>query len=120
MLTAQAQGHFLFIMIYSILIDQRFAVANELKIVQAATLAACMTLPMRTNTISIDGNVWYEYSEKQMIDDFPLLFTNAKSVYRNLRFLIDGGFIATCSFERTKYMRFTPKCKTWNNSEADY
>lgn len=108
------------IMTYNILIDQRFAVANKLTIVQTTTLAACMTLPTWTNTITVDGIVWYQYSEKKMVDDFPLLFSIPKRVYKNIKELADRGFIELSSFGKTKYLRFTEKCKTWNRSETDF
>ena len=108
------------IMTYNILIDQRFAVANGLTIVQTTTLAACMTLPTWTNTITVEGIVWYQYSEKKMVDDFPLLFSIPKRVYKNIKELADRGFIELSSFGKTKYLRFTEKCKTWNRSETDF
>lgn len=107
-------------MTYNIFIDQRFAVANELTIVQTTTLAACMTLPTWTNTITVDGIVWYQYSETKMVDDFPLLFSIPKRVYKNIKELADRGFIELSSFGKTKYLRFTEKCKTWNRSETDF
>ena len=113
-------GFSFLIMTYNILIDQRFAVANELTIVQTTTLAACMTLPTWTNTITVDGIVWYQYSETKMVDDFPLLFSIPKRVYKNIKELADRGFIELSSFGKTKYLRFTEKCKTWNRSETDY
>lgn len=113
-------GFSFLIMTYNILIDQRFAVANGLTIVQTTTLAACMTLPTWTNTITVDGIVWYQYSETKMVDDFPLLFSIPKRVYKNLKELADRGFIELSSFGKTKYLRFTEKCKTWNRSETDF
>ena len=113
-------GFSFLIMTYNILIDQRFAVANELTIIQTTTLAACMTLPTWTNTITVDGIVWYKYSETKMVDDFPLLFSIPKRVYKNIKELADRGFIELSSFGKTKYLRFTEKCKTWNRSETDF
>lgn len=113
-------GFSFLIMTYNILIDQRFAVANRLTIVQTTTLAACMTLPTWTNTITVDGIVWYQYSETKMVDDFPLLFSIPKRVYKNIKELADRGFIELSSFGKTKYLRFTEKCKTWNRSETDF
>ena len=113
-------GFSFLIMTYNILIDQRFAVANELTIVQTTTLAACMTLPTWTNTITVDGVVWYQYSESKMVDDFPLLFSIPKRVYKNIKELADRGFIELNSFGKKKYLRFTEKCKTWNRSETDF
>lgn len=113
-------GFSFFIMTYNILIDQRFAVANKLTIVQTTTLAACMTLPTWTNTITVDGIVWYQYSETKMVNDFPLLFSIPKRVYKNIKELADRGFIELSSFGKTKYLRFTEKCKTWNRSETDF
>ena len=113
-------GFSFLIMTYNILIDQRFAIANKLTIVQTTTLAACMTLPTWTNTITVDGIVWYQYSETKMVDDFPLLFSIPKRVYKNIKELADRGFIELSSFGKTKYLRFTEKCKTWNRSETDF
>lgn len=113
-------GFSFLIMTYNILIDQRFAVANKLTIIQTTTLAACMTLPTWTNTITVDGIVWYQYSETKMVDDFPLLFSIPKRVYKNIKELANRGFIELSSFGKTKYLRFTEKCKTWNRSEADF
>ena len=113
-------GFSFLIMTYNILIDQRFAIANGLTIVQTTTLAACMTLPTWTNTITVDGIVWYQYSETKMVDDFPLLFSIPKRVYKNIKELADRGFIELSSFGKTKYLRFTEKCKTWNRSKTDF
>ena len=113
-------GFSFLIMTYNILIDQRFAIANELTIVQTTTLAACMTLPTWTNTITVDGIVWYQYSETKMVDDFPLLFSIPKRVYKNIKELADRGFIELSSFGKTKYLRFTEKCKTWNRGKTDF
>lgn len=113
-------GFSFLIMTYNILIDQRFAVANGLTIVQTTTLAACMTLPTWTNTITVDGIVWYQYSETKMVDDFPLLFSIPKRVYKNIKELANRGFIELSSFGKTKYLRFTEKCKTWNRSETGF
>ena len=107
-------------MTYNIFIDQKFAIVHGLTIVQTTTLAACMTLPTWTNTITVDGIVWYQYSETKMVDDFPLLFSIPKRVYKNIKELADRGFIELSSFGKTKYLRFTEKCKTWNRSETDY
>lgn len=107
-------------MTYNILIDQRFAVANELTIVQTTTLAACMTLPTWTKTITVDAKVWYQYSEVKMVEDFPLLFSIPKRVYKNIKELADRGFIELSSFGKTKFLRFTEKCKTWNRGETDF
>ena len=119
-MVARITGFSFLIMTYNILIDQRFAVANKLTIVQTTTLAACMTLPTWTNTITVDGIVWYQYSETKMVDDFPLLFSIPKRVYKNIKELADRGFIELSSFGKTKYLRFTEKCKTWNRSETDF
>lgn len=108
------------IMTYNILIDQRFAVANELTIVQTTTLAACMTLPTWTNTITVDGIVWYQYSETKMVDDFPLLFSIPKRAYKNLRILSDMGFVELISISETKYLRFTSKCTNWKCQDGNY
>lgn len=106
-------GFSFLIMTYNILIAQRFAVANELTIVQTTTLAACMTLPTWTNTITVDGIVWYQYSEKEMSDNFPFLFSIPKRAYKNLRILSDMGFVELISISETKYLRFTSKCTNW-------
>ena len=119
-MVARITGFSFLIMTYNILIDQRFAVANKLTIVQTTTLAACMTLPTWTNTITVDGIVWYQYSETKMVDDFPLLFSIPKRVYKNIKELADRGFIELSSFGKTKYLRFTEKSKTWNRSETDF
>ena len=108
------------IMTYNILIDQRFAVANELTIVQTTTLAACMTLPTWTNTITVDGIVWYQYSEKKMSDNFPFLFSIPKRAYKNLRILSDMGFVELISISETKYLRFTSKCTNWKCQDGNY
>lgn len=54
-----------------------------------------------------------------MVDDFPLLFSIPKRVYKNLKELADLGFIELSSFGKTKYLRFTEKCKMWNRNETD-
>lgn len=107
-------------MVYDVIIDQRFAVENELTFVQAATLAACMTLATISNAIMVDGIVWYQYPESKMTDYFPLIFRSPKIVYKNIEYLKDRGFIELSSFGETKYFRFTEKCEMWNRVEQDH
>lgn len=78
-----------------------------------------MTLPTWTNTITVDGIVWYQYSETKMVEDFPLLFSIPKRVYKNLKELSDRGFIELSAFGKVKYLRFTAKCKTWNRNNSE-
>lgn len=113
-------GFSFLIMTYNIFIDQKFAIVHGLTIVQATTLAACMTLPTWTNTITVDGIVWYQYSEKEMSDNFPFLFSIPKRAYKNLRILSDMGFVELISISETKYLRFTSKCTNWKCQDDNY
>lgn len=76
---------------YNIFIDQKFAIVHGLTIVQTTTLAACMTLTSWSNSIKLGNVVWYQYSEKEMSDNFPFLFSIPKRAYKNLRILSDMG-----------------------------
>ena len=107
-------------MTYNIFIDQKFAIVHGLTIVQTTTLAACMTLTSWSNSIKLGNVVWYQYSEKEMSDNFPLLFSIPKRAYKNLRILSDMGFVELISISETKYLRFTSKCTNWKCQDGNY
>lgn len=104
-------------MTYNINIDQEFATENDLTLVQVATLAAFMTLPIWSKTVAIDGAVWYQYSDEKMSDDFPLLFGVPKRCYKNISELADLGFVQLTKLGRMKYVRFTNRCVDWNKKK---
>ena len=104
-------------MTYNLNIDQEFAIVNDLSLVQVSTLAAFMTLPIWTKTIAIDGFVWYQYSDEKMAEDFPLLFGVAKRCYKNISELCAMGFVELTKLGRTKYVRFTNRCISWNKEK---
>ena len=101
-------------MTFSLQIDQKFAVEHGMTIVQTTTLAACFTLPIWSKSIAVDGQVWYQYSEEKMAEDFPLLFGCPKRFYKNAIELADLGFIEMMKVGRDKYLHFTAACSTWN------
>ncbi len=103
-----------FDMTYNINIDQKFAIANDLTLTQVSTLAAFMTLPIWSNTVAIDGCIWYQYSEDKMCEDFPLLFGVSKRVYKNITDLCERGFVQLTKLGTKKYVRFTNLCASWN------
>ena len=104
-------------MTYNLNIDQEFAIANDLSLVQVATLSAFMTLPIWSKTVAIDGFVWYQYSEEKMAEDFPLLFGVAKRCYKNISELAALGFVELTKLGRTKYVRFTNRCADWGKKK---
>ena len=103
-------------MTFSLQIDQKFAVEHGMTIVQTTTLAACFTLPIWSKSIAVDGQVWYQYSEEKMAEDFPLLFGCPKRFYKNAIELADLGFIEMMKVGRDKYLHFTAACSTWNRA----
>jgi len=104
-------------MTYTITIDQQFAEINNLSLVQVSTLAAFMTLPIWTKNIAINGNVWYMYSDEKMAEDYPLLFGIPKRCYKNITELADLGFVQLTKMGRTKYVRFTERCRDWGKEK---
>lgn len=106
---------FFIIMTYTITIDQHFAELNGLTLVQASALSSCLSLLHWSDTIALDGKVWYHYSEQKMCEDFPLLFGIAKRVYKNYGELENMGFIQTIKIGKKKYLRVTEKCADWNH-----
>lgn len=104
-------------MTYNLNIDQEFAIANDLSLVQVSTLAAFMTLPIWSKTVAIDGFVWYQYSDEKMAEDFPLLFGIAKRCYKNITELADMGFVELTKLGRVKYVRFTNRCAFWGKEK---
>lgn len=105
-------------MTYVLNIDQEFAIANNLSLVQVSTLAAFMTLPIWTKTVAIDGYVWYKYSDDKMAEDFPLLFGVAKRCYKNIAELAAQGFVELTKLGREKYVRFTDRCTDWGKEKV--
>ena len=104
-------------MTYNLNIDQEFAIVNNLSLVQVSTLAAFMTLPIWSKTVAIDGFVWYQYSDEKMAEDFPLLFGIPKRCYKNISELCELGFVELTKLGRTKYVRFTNRCISWNKEK---
>lgn len=104
-------------MTHTISIDQQFAQVNDLTLTQVATLAAFITLPTWSNNVAINGFVWYMYSEKKMAEDFPLLFGVPKRCYKNITELADMGFVELTKLGRTKYVRFTERCRDWGKGK---
>ena len=104
-------------MTYSLTIDQEFAIVNDLTLVQVSTLAAFMTLPIWTKNVAIDGDVWYQYSDEKMAEDFPLLFGVPKRCYKNIMELCALGFVELTKLGRAKYVRFTSRCASWNKEK---
>lgn len=104
-------------MTYNLMFDQQFAVINDLSLTQVATLAAFMTLPTWAKTVAIDGHVWYMYSDEKMAEDFPLLFGVAKRCYKNINDLADMGFVQLTKLGRSKYVRFTERCRDWGKEK---
>lgn len=98
---------------YTLIYDQQFAIDNGLTLTEVNCLAACFTLPIWSETTMIDGRVWYRYSEKKMCEDFPLLFGCEKRAYRNIKTLVDKGFILTSNFGKRKFLSFTENCRDW-------
>lgn len=98
---------------YSIYIDQKFAVENDLTTTEVLTLSAFMSLMIWARKVANEGMVWYEYTERKMCDDFPLLFGCEKRVYKNVSALAERGFVQLGKFGSTKLVRFTDKCACW-------
>lgn len=105
-------------MTYTLNIDQEFAVINDLSLVQVTTLSACISLMVWSKTITIDGKVWYQYSENKMAEDFPLLFGIPKRCYKNVADLADMGYIEITKIGKEKYLTFTAKCADWGKQKG--
>lgn len=102
---------------YSIYIDQKFAVENDLTTTEVLTLSAFMSLMIWARKVANEGMVWYEYTERKMCDDFPLLFGCEKRVYKNVSALAERGFVQLSKFGSTKLVRFTDKCAYWGREK---
>lgn len=107
-------------MTYTISIDQSFALVNNLTLTQVATLAAFLSLPTWADNIAINGSVWYMYSEEKMSKDYPLLFGVPKRCYKNITELADMGYVELTKLGRTKYVRFTERCRDWNRGKDQF
>lgn len=110
--SAQITGVF-FTMIISIVINQDFAVANELTITQVLTLSACISVLTWAKTLTGGSDVWYDCSEEVMMDEFPLLFPTSEALYNGLKELEERGFLEFRSFGKETYFKLTSKCATW-------
>lgn len=102
---------------YSIYIDQKFAVENNLTTTEVLTLSAFLSLMTWTRKVANEGVVWYEYTERKMCDDFPLLFGCEKRVYKNISALAAKGFVQLSRFGGLKLVRFTEKCAFWGKEK---
>lgn len=115
----KSEGYF-YNMTYTILIDQQFALDNDLSLVQVSTLAAFMTLPMWSEAIAIDGKVWYRYSDTKMSEDFPLLFSVPKRCYKNISELAAQGIVELIKVGNNRYIHFTARCASWNRKDQNW
>jgi hypothetical protein len=106
-------------MTYTINIDQAFAQERGLTLTQVATLSAFLSLPIWSKAIVKDGQIWYTYSDEKMSQDFPLLFGIPKRCYKNLSELEARGFVVTGKDGKTKIVRFTDLCDTWNKEKSE-
>lgn len=104
-------------MTYSIYIDQVFAERHRMTLVEVTNLASIITLPTWSDTIAIEGKVWYKYSERKLAQDFPLLYSDAKRCYKNLKVLEKKGYIEMLIVGKAKYVRFMPVCEEWGRSK---
>lgn len=109
----------IYVMNYTITIDQEFAIVNGLSLVDVSCLAACITLTTWSRTVTIDGKVWYMYSHAKMVQEFPLLFGVEKRVYKNLKALEESGYINLIKIDKANYLAFTDKMISWNRPKAD-
>ena len=100
---------------YTITIDQEFAEIHNLTLTQVATIAAAMSLATWTETVALNGKIWYRYTEIKMANDFPLLFSIPKRCYKNLTELVKLGFIELTKIGKDKYLTYTSKCTDWNS-----
>lgn len=105
-------------MTYNLSIDLEFATINDLSLVQVSTLAAFITLPTWSETIALDGAVWYRYTEERMSEDFPVLFGCPKRCYKNISELKSMGYVDLIKIGRNKYVRFTEKCCSWGKKKV--
>lgn len=92
---------------------------HGLTLTQVSTLAACMTLATWTETIAINGKIWYRYSESKMSEDFPLLFAIPKRAYKNIAELAEGGFLELTKIGKDKYLCYTEKLAEWGKPKTD-
>lgn len=113
------EGLFFFAMTYTLNIDQEFALYHQLTLTQVSALAAFLSLPLWAERIVKDGDVWYEYSDEKMSEDFPLLFGVPKRCYKNLSDLEGMGFVQTTKVGRKKFVRFTALCASWNREKSE-
>lgn len=88
-------------------------------LVEVTNLASIITLPTWSETIAIEGKVWYKYSERKLAQDFPLLYSDAKRCYKNLKVLEKKGYIEMLIVGKTKYLRFMPVCEEWGRSKEN-
>lgn len=101
------------IMTYTLTIDMMFAQRHDMTLTEASNLASLVTLPTWSQTIAIDGVIWYKYSERKMVEDYPLLYGNEKRCYKNIKALADSGYIQLYKIGKEKYLRFMPICAEW-------
>ena len=104
---------------YTIKIDQEFAMHYDLTLTEVSCLAACFSLPVWSEAINFDGKIWYWYSEKNMVKEFPLLFGVEKRVYKNLKSLAEKGFIELTNIGKKKILCFTAKCACWDGPKPE-
>ena len=104
---------------YSLLIDQNFACRKDLTLTEAACMAVVFTFPRWCNSYCIDGVTYYWYSEKQVSEDFPLVFGCAKRVQKNLKALADKGYFILSKLGNKKVIAFTDKCRLYGKLEPE-
>lgn len=73
-------------MTYNIFIDQKFAIVHGLTIVQATTLAACMTLTSWSNSIKLGYGI--NILKRECLITSRFFFLSLKELTRTLEFCL--------------------------------
>lgn len=62
----------------------------------------------------VDGKVYYWVSRNKIIDEIPVAYSKADTVYRSLKVLSDKDLISHIKKGKKDLVRLTEKGKTWN------
>jgi DNA-binding PadR family transcriptional regulator len=104
---------------YSIYINQTKAIEWGLNLTEASVFAFCYELPSWANSITVNGQTWYQYSKTKIIEEYPLLTSKPDTIYRTLKSLEKRGLIELSKVMKIDHVKLTEKAKSWNVAEVN-
>lgn len=107
---------------FNVVINQDRCLKNNLNVNQAALMSLLNELNSWADEKLIGGKIYWHISRNKVIQELPLFYSKADTVYRHFRDLNELKMIEYHTEKRKDYVRLTAKGKLWNKlgNESDF